>query len=174
MQLTDKSLLRQQGYINGQWQNAANCFPIHNPANGEIIAKVSDLGAMETEQAILAAVEVLPTWQQTSPRQRADLLRAWLKLIQDHKEDLAQILHLENGKPMEQARGEIDYSCSFIDWFAAEGERTYGEVIPSSVSDRRYLTIKQSIGVVAAITPWNFPSAMIARKAAPALAAGCP
>ncbi|WP_445494784.1 NAD-dependent succinate-semialdehyde dehydrogenase [Photorhabdus sp. SF281] len=168
-------LLRQQAYINGQWIDADNkfTFKVTNPANGEVIAHVSNMGAAETERAIAAAQQALPAWRAMTAKQRSQLLQRWFRLIMENQQALAELLSLEQGKPQSEAMGEIAYGASFIEWFAEEGKRTYGETIPSPLPGRRIITIKQPIGVVAAITPWNFPHAMIARKVGPALAAGC-
>ncbi|ERT14723.1 NAD-dependent succinate-semialdehyde dehydrogenase [Photorhabdus temperata] len=168
-------LLRQQAYINGQWIDADNkvTFKVTNPANGEVIAHVSNMGAAETERAIAAAQQSLPAWRAMTAKQRSQLLQRWFRLMMENQQALAELLSLEQGKPQAEAMGEIAYGASFIEWFAEEGKRTYGETIPSPLPGRRIITIKQPIGVVAAITPWNFPNAMIARKVGPALAAGC-
>lgn len=168
-------LLRQQAYINGQWIDADNkvTFKVTNPANGEVIAHVSNMGAAETERAIAAAQQALPAWRAMTAKQRSQLLQRWFRLMMENQQALAELLSLEQGKPQAEAMGEIAYGASFIEWFAEEGKRTYGETIPSPQPGRRIITIKQPIGVVAAITPWNFPNAMIARKVGPALAAGC-
>ncbi|NHB90678.1 NAD-dependent succinate-semialdehyde dehydrogenase [Photorhabdus cinerea] len=169
------ALLRQQAYINGQWIDADNkvTFNVINPANGEVIAQVSDLGSAETERAIEAAQQALPAWRAMTAKQRSQLLQRWFQLIMENQQALAELLSLEQGKPQAEAMGEIAYGANFIEWFAEEGKRTYGETIPSPLPGRRLITIKQPIGVVAAITPWNFPNAMITRKVGPALAAGC-
>ncbi len=171
----DTELAVQQAYINGQWLDADNkaTFKVTNPANGEIIANVSDLGATETQRAIAAANNALPAWRALPAKQRSQKLKQWFELILHHQDKLAEILSTEQGKPYAEAMGEIAYGASFIEWFAEEGKRTYGETLPSPMPGRRLATIKQPIGVVAAITPWNFPHAMITRKVAPALAAGC-
>ncbi|MCC8422242.1 NAD-dependent succinate-semialdehyde dehydrogenase [Photorhabdus thracensis] len=168
-------LLRQQAYINGQWIDADNkvTFKVTNPANGQVIAHVSNMGAAETERAIAAAQQALPAWRAMTAKQRSQLLQRWFQLMMENQQALAALLSLEQGKPQAEAMGEIAYGASFIEWFAEEGKRTYGETIPSPLPGRRIITIKQPIGVVAAITPWNFPNAMIARKVGPALAAGC-
>lgn len=165
----------QQAFINGYWCDADDktTFAVTNPANGEVIAEVSNLGEQETLAAIDAARKALPEWRQLTAKQRSQYLQQWYQLIIRHQEPLAELLSLEQGKPMAESRGEILYGASFIEWFAEEGKRTYGETIPSPLPGRRITTIKQPVGVVAAITPWNFPNAMITRKVAPALAAGC-
>lgn len=175
MQLKDSSLFRQQAYIDGSWvdadQGAVNA--VRNPANGETIAQVPDMGAAETKRAIAAADAALPAWRAKTAKERAAILRKWFELIMANQEDLARIMTLEQGKPLAEARGEVAYGASFVEWFAEEGKRTYGDVIPSPTGDKRLVAIKQPVGVTAAITPWNFPIAMITRKVAPALAAGC-
>ena len=173
--LTDPSLVRQQCYIDGEWVNAdsGEFISVHNPADGNTLARVPRGGAAEAQRAIDAAVRALPSWRARTAAERAGILRRWFELMMHHQEDLARLLTLEQGKPLAEARGEIAYSASFIEWYAEEGKRTYGEVIPSPFPDRRLLVLKQPVGVCAAITPWNFPSAMITRKAGPALAAGC-
>ena len=170
-----RGLLRHQAYINGHWQSAADgrTFSVLNPANGDTIAEVSDLSGVETEQAIQAAAEALPAWRKHTAKQRSQILQRWVQLIMQNQAELAELLSLEQGKPQAEAMGEIAYGASFIEWFAEEGKRTYGETIPSPLPGPRISTIKQPVGVVAAITPWNFPNAMITRKVAPALAAGC-
>lgn len=169
------ALLHTQAYISGQWCHASDNtrFAVTNPATGELIVEVADCGAIETEQAIQAAASALPGWRSQTAKQRAQILQRWLTLIMQHQQPLAELLSLEQGKPQAEAQGEIAYGASFIEWFAEEGKRVYGETIPSPLPGRRIATIKQPIGVVAAITPWNFPNAMITRKVAPALAAGC-
>lgn len=175
MKLNDLKLLREQAYINGQWIEAddGNRFPVTNPANGEIIAEVSSLGQAETARAIAAAQAALPAWRSKTAKERSTILRKWFDLIMVNQEDLARLLSLEQGKPLAESRGEIAYGASFIEWFAEEAKRIYGDVIPHDKPGRRLVVIKQAIGVVAAITPWNFPNAMITRKVGPALAAGC-
>ncbi|WP_317419755.1 MULTISPECIES: NAD-dependent succinate-semialdehyde dehydrogenase [unclassified Morganella (in: enterobacteria)] len=175
--LTDPSfsLLRTGGYINGQWTDAQDkaTFDVTNPATGGLITRVSDLGAHETRLAIAAAENALPGWRALTAKARAQILRRWFDLVMENQEELAQLLSLEQGKPLAESRGEIAYGASFIEWFAEEGKRVYGETIPATQNGQRITTIRQPIGVVGAITPWNFPNAMITRKAAPALAAGC-
>jgi succinate-semialdehyde dehydrogenase/glutarate-semialdehyde dehydrogenase len=174
-QLSQSSLLKHQSYIDGKWTDAKSgqTFSVTNPANGEHIIDVADSGAEETTLAVEAAERAHKGWQALTAKERATLLRRWNQLILDNQEDLAILMTLEQGKPLAEARGEVAYGASFIDWFADEARRLYGDVIPTFANDRRVLTIKQGIGVVAAITPWNFPIAMITRKAGPALAAGC-
>ncbi|REH37680.1 succinate-semialdehyde dehydrogenase/glutarate-semialdehyde dehydrogenase [Paraperlucidibaca baekdonensis] len=168
-------LLRQQAFINGQWLSADSgaTHAIDNPATGEIIAQVPDMGASETAQAIAAAERALPAWRALPAKSRSQILKRWFDLIISHQEDLAQLMTAEQGKPLAESRGEVAYGASFIEWFAEEGKRAYGDVIPGPTPDRRLIALKQPIGVTAAITPWNFPIAMITRKVAPALAVGC-
>ncbi|WP_024950926.1 NADP-dependent succinate-semialdehyde dehydrogenase [Cobetia crustatorum] len=175
MNLTDSHLLKQSAYINGEWTNAddGKTFTVTNPANGSLIAEVARVGATETRRAIDAASAALPAWRDMTAKARGALLQRWFRLMQEHREDLARLLSEEQGKPMAESRGEIDYGANFIEWFAEEGKRVYGDIIPNDKPDRRLVVIKQPVGVVAAITPWNFPVAMITRKAGPALAAGC-
>ncbi len=169
------ALLRTQSYVNGEWLDAVDksTFPVKNPFNGEVLAEVADLGAAETKQAIQAAHAAFPAWSGLTAAKRSRLLRRWFELQIEHTEELAELLTAEQGKPLQEARGEIAYGASFVEWFAEEARRAYGDVIPGFSGSTRILTLKQPIGVVAAITPWNFPSAMITRKVAPALAAGC-
>ncbi|WP_308423798.1 NADP-dependent succinate-semialdehyde dehydrogenase [Silvimonas amylolytica] len=176
MNLKDPSLLRQQCYINGQWQDADNkeSIPVTNPATGEIIATIPKMGAAETRRAIDAANAAWPAWRKKSAKERATILRRWNDLMLANVDDLATILTAEQGKPLAEAKGEIAYAASYLEWFSEEARRIDGEIIPAPASDRRFLVIKQPVGVTAAITPWNFPSAMITRKVGPALAAGCP
>lgn len=175
MHLSDTALLRTQAYINGQWVNAGDgaTFDVTNPADGAVICAVASVGAEETAAAIAAAKQALPGWRDTLPKERAAILRKWFSLIMAHQEDLARLLSWEQGKPLTESRGEIAYGASFIEWFAEEARRIYGDVIPHDKAGRRLVAIRQPVGVVAAITPWNFPCAMITRKAGPALAAGC-
>ncbi|MBJ7536337.1 NAD-dependent succinate-semialdehyde dehydrogenase [Marinomonas transparens] len=173
--LSKSALLKSQSYIGGEWVEAKSgkTFPIINPATGEHIVDVADMGADETTLAVEAADKAQKAWQALTAKERATLLRRWNQLILDNQDDLATLMTLEQGKPFAEAKGEVAYGASFIDWFADEARRLYGDVIPTFAKDRRVLTVKQGIGVVAAITPWNFPIAMITRKAGPALAAGC-
>jgi len=175
VELTQASLLKSHSYINGEWVAAqsGNTFAITNPSNGQHLIDVADLGADETTAAVEAANKALKGWQALTAKERATLLRRWNQLILDNQDDLAKLMTLEQGKPLAEAKGEVAYGASFIDWFADEARRLNGDVIPTHAKDKRVLTIKQGIGVVAAITPWNFPIAMITRKAGPALAAGC-
>jgi succinate-semialdehyde dehydrogenase / glutarate-semialdehyde dehydrogenase len=174
-QLINPRLLRNQCYINGKWLDEKNgkTFAVHNPATGVQIGTVPDMGATETREAILAARDAQILWRAKTAKERAAILRRWYDLMMKNQEDLAKILTAEQGKPLTEARGEIAYGASFIEWFAEEGKRIYGDTIPQHAADKRIIVIKQPIGVCAAITPWNFPNAMITRKAGPALAAGC-
>jgi succinate-semialdehyde dehydrogenase/glutarate-semialdehyde dehydrogenase len=173
--MIDRSLLKEQVLIDGKWCKAANLqtLLVTNPATAEAIARVPDCGAAETQHAIVAAEKALPKWRSTSAAQRGRVLQAWSELIVQHQDDLAALLTLEPGKPLAEAHTEVVAAAAFMQWFAEEVKRIYGDIIPSAASDRRLLVIKQPIGVCAAITPWNFPCSMIARKVAPALAAGC-
>ncbi|MFV0886985.1 NAD-dependent succinate-semialdehyde dehydrogenase [Metapseudomonas otitidis] len=176
MNPTASPLFRQQAYIDGQWLDAADGArqDIFNPATGACIGQVPNLGAAEARQAIEAAERAWPAWRALTAKERSARLKRWHALMIEHTETLAQILTLEQGKPLAEARGEIVYAASFIEWFAEEAKRIYGDTIPSHKGDARIVVTKEPIGVVAAITPWNFPAAMITRKAGPALAAGCP
>lgn len=175
MQLKNTELLKQHVYINGAWVDAADgkSFAVTNPATGDEIARVPSATAAQVEEAVEAAETALATWKLTTAKERSTLLRKWFNLIVENQEDLAIILSTEQGKPITESRGEILYGASFIEWFAEEAKRTYGDVIPHDKQGRRLVVIKQPVGVVAAITPWNFPNAMITRKVGPALAAGC-
>src|SRR5215813_10025228 len=159
--------------IDGEWTTSAKTFSVTDPATGAEIATVPDLGAKEVAQAVDAASRALPGWSAKTAKERAGILRRWFDLITAETEGLAQLMTTEQGKPLAEARAEVGYGASFIEWFAEEGKRAYGHTIPTTFASKRYLTIKQPIGVVAAIAPWNFPIAMITRKAAPALASGC-
>jgi succinate-semialdehyde dehydrogenase / glutarate-semialdehyde dehydrogenase len=165
----------EKAYINGQWVEADNktTISVTNPATGELIGTVPKMGATETRRAIAFASEALPAWRAKTAKARARILRTWFDLIIENQEALAQLMTAEQGKPLIESRGEIIYGASFIEWFGEEAKRVYGETIPGHVADKRLIVIKQPIGVCAAITPWNFPSAMITRKVGPALAAGC-
>ena len=175
IQLKDASLLRQQSYIGGEWRNADSgaTLDVSNPATGEKIGTVPKMGTAEIRRAIEAASAAMPAWARKTAKERAVILRKWYDLMMANVDDLATIMTAEQGKPLAESKGEIAYSASFIEWFAEEGKRLYGDVIPGHQPDNRILVLRQPVGVVAGITPWNFPSAMIARKAAPALAAGC-
>ncbi len=176
MNLTDPSLLKNAAYLNGKWVDhpSAKNFDVTNPANGEVIIQVPDMGKEETRSVIRAAQQAWPAWRDKLAKDRSAILRKWFDLIMQNQADLAAILSWEQGKPLAEAMGEIVYGGSFIEWFAEEAKRVYGDIIPNTIPDRRLLVIKQPVGVVGAITPWNFPTAMITRKAGPALAAGCP
>jgi len=171
----DSSLQRHSAYINGKWEAAdtGQTFPVTNPATGEVLAQVADCGPAETQRAIAAAEAALPAWRAKTAAQRGALLMRWNDLILENAEDLALLMTLEQGKPLAEARGEVRYGASFIEWFAEEGRRVYGDIIPPHAPNLRVLVFKEPVGVVGAITPWNFPNAMITRKVAPALAAGC-
>ncbi|RKT63121.1 succinate semialdehyde dehydrogenase [Azonexus fungiphilus] len=175
MNLQNPGLLRSTNLIDGKWVGADSgaTLTVVDPASGERIAEVPRCGAAETRRAIAAADAALPAWRALTARQRGQLLLAWQRLILDHADDLAALITAEGGKPLSEARGEATYGASFVEWFAEEGKRTYGESIPSPNPATRLLVVKQPVGVCAAITPWNFPLAMITRKVAPALAAGC-
>jgi succinate-semialdehyde dehydrogenase/glutarate-semialdehyde dehydrogenase len=175
MKLQYPQLLKQQSYVDGHWCDADNGKQqaVVNPANGELLAHVPMLGAAETQRAIDAAQAALAKWQALTAKARATILHRWFALITQHTEDLALLMTSEQGKPLAEARGEVAYAASFIEWFAEEAKRVYGDTIPGHQTDKRLLVLKQPIGVTAAITPWNFPAAMITRKVAPALAAGC-
>lgn len=175
MKLTDAKLFRQQCYIDGAWVDAdgGGTIPVENPANGERLGTVPKMGAAETRRAIAAADAALPAWRAKTAKERAGILRKWFELMMANQEDLARLMTAEQGKPLTESRGEIAYAASFIEWFAEEGKRIYGDTIPSHGADKRIIVLKQPIGVCGAITPWNFPAAMITRKAGPALASGC-
>src|SRR3954453_21408381 len=175
MQLRDEQLLRQQCYVNGEWGSADNgvTIPVTDPATGQTLGTVPKMGAEETHRAIEAADRALPAWRAKTAKERAQILRKWFDLMMANQDDLATLMTAEQGKPLAEAKGEIAYAASFIEWFAEEGKRIYGDTIPSHGTDKRIVVLKEPIGVCAAITPWNFPAAMITRKAGPALAAGC-
>ena len=174
--LKNTKLLKAHGYINGEWvgDNTESRFEVTNAYTNEVISTLPEMGKKETNDAIEAANIAWPSWRSKTAKERAAILKKWFDLIMENQEDLAILMTAEQGKPIAEARGEVGYGASFIEWFAEEGKRTYGDVIPTPSNDRRIIVIKQPIGVVAAITPWNFPIAMITRKCAPALAAGCP
>ncbi|MCI5168460.1 MAG: aldehyde dehydrogenase family protein, partial [Candidatus Electrothrix sp. GM3_4] len=176
MILKNKELLCSRCFIGGKWVFSGNekNIAVHNPANGELVGSVPSLGREETLQAIAAAEAAWPAWRSKTAHQRSRLIRRWYDLIIENQEDLAIIMTAEQGKPLAESRGEILYAASFVEWFAEEAKRVYGDTIPMAQPGKRIIVLKQPIGVCAAITPWNFPSAMITRKAAPALAAGCP
>ena len=173
--LKDPSLFRERAFVNGAWveSDSRKRIDVDNPADGSIVGTVPEMGAAETRRAIEAAEAALPAWRALAAKERSAILRKWFDLMVANADDLAQLLTAEQGKPLAEARGEVLYGASFIEWFAEEGKRIYGDVIPSQSADKRIVVIKQPIGVVGAITPWNFPNAMITRKAGPALAAGC-
>ncbi|GAB4041469.1 MAG: NAD-dependent succinate-semialdehyde dehydrogenase [Rubrivivax sp.] len=172
--LNDPSLLKTDALIGGEWIAGLARFDVHDPATGQKLADVASLGADETAAAIAAAERAWPVWRAKTAKERAAVMMKWFALLHQHADDLARIMTAEQGKPLAEARGEVVYGASFIEWFAEEARRIYGETIPTTDANKRYLVIKQPIGVCAAITPWNFPIAMITRKVAPALAAGCP
>ena len=172
-QLSDSQLFKTSSFIDGKWHKGTSTFEVLNPANNQLVANVFNAGTTETALAVSAAKNAFTLWSKKSANDRAIILRRWFDLIIEHKNDLAKILTLEQGKPTAEAIGEITYGAAFIEWFAEEGKRVYGDTIAAPSNDKRILVIKQPVGVVAAITPWNFPNAMIARKAAAALAAGC-
>jgi len=172
--LKDPGLLKTDALINGAWVAGTRRFAVHDPATGLKLAEVANLGAAEAEQAIADADRAWAGWRAQTAKARAAILMKWFHLLREHAEDLARIMTAEQGKPLAEARGEVAYAASFIEWFAEEAKRVYGETIPTTDPNKRYVVIKQPIGVCAAITPWNFPIAMITRKVAPALAAGCP
>ncbi|MCO5396674.1 NAD-dependent succinate-semialdehyde dehydrogenase [Ralstonia soli] len=176
IQLNDPSLLQTQCYIAGEWQDADTqaTFDVTNPATGAVICNVPKMGEAETRRAIDAANAAWPAWRKKTGKERAAVLRKWYELMIANLDDLALILTTEQGKPLSEAKGEIQYAASFIEWFGEEAKRTYGDVIPTIANDRRIVVTKEPVGVCAAITPWNFPAAMITRKVGPALAAGCP
>ena len=174
LNLKDSSLFKQQCYLNGEWVSGAETMPVTNPATGEVIGTIPHLGQAETAKAIADANAAWPAWRKKTAKERAAILRKWFNLMMENQDDLALILTSEQGKPLAEAKGEIAYGASYVEWFAEEGKRLYGENIPSHMNDRRLMVTKEPIGVCVAITPWNFPNAMITRKVAPALAAGCP
>ena len=175
LKLKDPKLLRNQCYVDGKWVDAegGKTFAVTNPATGELLGTVPNLGAVETRRAIEAADAAWPAWRAKTAKERCAILRKWADLMMANQEDLAVIMTAEQGKPLTESRGEIGYAASFIEWFAEEGRRVYGDTIPGHQPDKRIVVIKQPVGVCAAITPWNFPAAMITRKVGPALAAGC-
>ena len=175
LQLKDRELFREQCLIDGRWLAAdgGGALPVRNPATSEQLGTIPNMGAAETRRAIEAAARALPAWGARTAKDRAIVLRRWFDLITQHEQDLATLMTAEQGKPLAEAKGEIAYAASFIEWFAEEGKRLYGDLIPGHQPDKRIMVLRQPVGVVAAITPWNFPAAMITRKAGPALAAGC-
>ena len=175
LKLSDSELLKSDAFIDGAWvaADSGKRFAVRNPATDEVIAEVADVAEAETRRAIEAAARAWPAWRKKTAKERAVVLRKWFELIMAAQEDLAQLMTAEQGKPLAETRGEVAFGASFIEWFAEEGKRIYGDVIPTNQQGRRILVLKEPIGVVAAVTPWNFPNAMITRKCAPALAAGC-
>lgn len=175
MKIIDQDLLKTKAFIDGKWTDSddRSTFPVINPATGEVICEVVSCGKNETRRAIEAAEKARPSWQKIPIKEKANILKKWFELMVEAQEDLAQILTAEQGKPLFESRGEITYGANFIEWFAEEGKRIYGDIIPPPSNDKRIVVIKQPVGVVACITPWNFPNAMLTRKIAPALAAGC-
>lgn len=171
--LKNKDLLKTESYIDGAWVKTGNSFDVDNPSTGAVIAKVTDCGEAETLRAIEAAHKAFPAWAAKSAKERSAILRKWFDLIIANKDDLGAIMTAEQGKPLKEAIGEVAYGAAFVEWFAEEGKRVYGDMIPSTIPNSRISVIKQPVGVCGMITPWNFPSAMITRKAPPALAAGC-
>jgi len=173
--LNDSHLLKFHAYIAGNWTDADSGmrYPVTNPADGVVLGEVPNMGESDTVRAVAAAETALPEWRGKTANARASILMRWYELVLEHREDLARLMTMEQGKPLSEARGEVIYGAGFLQWFAEEGKRIYGDVIPSTLQDRRILTIKQAVGVVALITPWNFPLAMLTRKAGAALAAGC-
>lgn len=175
MQLADPALLQTRCLIGGQWRDAdsGRTLPVANPATGQTVAAVPDMGEAETRRAVDAACAAQKEWAARPAAERGRLLRRWFDLMVQHQDDLAAILTAEQGKPLAEAKGEIAYGASYVEWFAEEAKRVYGDTIPALNADQRISVIRQPVGVCAAVTPWNFPNAMITRKAAPALAAGC-
>ena len=171
--LRDHSLLHSDAFINGAWVAGAARFAVHDPATGEEIARVADLDVPQAQAAIAAAHTAWASWRSLGPKQRSRILRRWFDLLLEHQNDLACILTAENGKPLQEAASEVAYAANFVEWYAEEAKRIQGEVIASFDPNRRTVVLRQPIGVCAAITPWNFPLAMVTRKVAPALAAGC-
>jgi succinate-semialdehyde dehydrogenase/glutarate-semialdehyde dehydrogenase len=175
MQISNKALIKSGAYVNGKWidSDTGTTYPVNNPATGELLAECASCGTAETRRAIEAAEAAMPAWRKRSAKDRAGILRKWFNLMMENQEDLARIMTAEQGKPLAESRGESAYGASYIEWFAEEGKRIYGDTIPQPSNDKRIVVIKQPVGVVACITPWNFPNAMLTRKIAPALAAGC-
>ena len=175
LELKDSMLFRQQCYIDGAWLDAddKSTIAVNNPADGALLGTVPRMAVAETRRAIAAANAAFPAWRAKTAKERSVILRRWFELMMANQEDLAQLMTAEQGKPLVESRGEIAYAASFIEWFAEEGKRIYGDTIPQHEADKRIVVLKEPIGVCVAITPWNFPAAMITRKAGPALAAGC-
>ena len=176
MKLADSKLFRQQAYIAGQWSDAdsGDKISVNNPATNDILGSVPKMGGAETHRAIDAAAKAYPAWRAKTGKERAAILRCWFELMMANQDDLGVLMTAEQGKPLAESKGEIAYAASFIEWFGEEAKRIYGDTIPSHAADKRIVVLKEPIGVTAAITPWNFPAAMITRKAGAALAAGCP
>ncbi len=174
-ELKDQKLFRQQCYIGGEWVDAdsGQTIEVNNPATGEILGTIPKMGSSETRRAIEAAEAAFPAWAAKTAKERAAIIRRWYELMLENQDDLARLMTSEQGKPLAEAKGEVGYAASFFEWFSEEAKRVYGDVIPATQGDKRIVVLKQPVGVVASITPWNFPSAMITRKAGPALAAGC-
>ena len=175
LKLNDEVLLRHDSYVDGAWQAARSGarFAVRDPATGGLLAEVADFDAADARLAIDAASRALPEWRTKTAKARAQTMRRWFELLMANQEDLARLMTAEQGKPLAETRGEVAYGASFVEWFAEEAKRVYGDIIPTTQAGRRVLVLKEPIGVVAAITPWNFPNAMITRKVAPAIAAGC-
>ncbi|WOG28711.1 NAD-dependent succinate-semialdehyde dehydrogenase [Endozoicomonas sp. 8E] len=173
MNLNDSGLFKQQAYINGNWISARDTLPVNNPATGKVIARIPMLSASDVQSAIKAAENAFIEWRAKTAAERSGLLRKWYQLILDNQEDLAILMTAEQGKPLSESRGEVAYGASYVEWYAEEAKRAYGDLIPATKSSQRIMVTREPVGVVAAITPWNFPNAMITRKVAPALAAGC-
>ena len=175
LKLDNNSLIRDQAYVDGEWRGARSGtrFAVRNPATHEVITEVADLDDEDVREAIEAADRAFASWRSRTAKERAAILRNWYELMMASQEDLAQLMTAEQGKPLAESRGEVAYGASFIEWFAEEGKRIYGDVIPTNAHGRRIIVVKEPIGVVGAVTPWNFPNAMITRKVGPALAAGC-
>jgi len=176
VKLADTKLFRQQAYVAGQWSDAdgGDTIAVNNPATDETLGTVPKMGAAETRRAIDAAAAAYPEWRAKTGKERAGILRRWFELMMENQDDLGVLMTAEQGKPLAEAKGEVAYAASFIEWFGEEAKRVYGDTIPSHAADKRIMVLKEPIGVTAAITPWNFPAAMITRKAGAALAAGCP
>lgn len=173
LDLSDSSLLREDCFVAGEWVSGSETIGVHNPASGQLVAHVPKLGTLATRAAIEGADRALPAWRRQTAQSRAAVLRRWADLMLKNREDLARIMTAEQGKPLAEARSEIGYAASFLEWFAEEGKRVYGETVPAPIDGQRIVVLREPVGVCAAITPWNFPAAMITRKVAPALAVGC-
>ena len=171
--IKDRSLLKTNAYINGQWLDTGRSFPVRDPGTGSTLCEISNCGAAETRSAVDAAEAALPGWRQQTARERANIVRRWYELIQENRDDLATLITAEGGKPYAEGIGEVAYAASFVEWFAEEARRVNGEIVPANSADKRLLVTREPVGVCAAITPWNFPAAMITRKVAPAIAVGC-